>query len=200
MTFRQVDPLFVIDLSDPFDPKVLGELEIPGFSSYLHPVDGTHLLGIGMENSSVKISLFDVSDPMNPLEVGKYVIGDWSGSSALWDYKAVLFDRELEMLVIPVTAYDNESWYWSTASAYVFEVSTEGLTLRGTIDHGNGTYIERSLYIGEQLYTISTWMIKANALSDLSETGSIIYKETPGGYPPIFVEGGGVDDTPSTDR
>jgi len=124
VTFRQIDPFFVIDLSDPTDPTVLGELKIPGFSTYLHPYDETHIIGIGREDNKVKISLFDVSDMNNPVEIAKYEIENndedwrWMQSSALYEHKAFLFDREKNLLVIPVGDYSKQS-------AYVFDISVE---------------------------------------------------------------------------
>lgn len=104
VTFRQVDPFFVIDLSNPASPKVAGELKIPGYSSYLHPFDENYVIGLGKENSTVKLSLFDVSDVNNPTEIAKYVIdGDYTDSSALYEPKAFLFDKAKELLVIPVS-------------------------------------------------------------------------------------------------
>lgn len=176
VTFRQVDPLFVIDLSVPTNPRVLGMLHIPGFSSYLHSVDGTHILGIGTENTSAKVAVFDVSDPENPVEVSRYVIGNLSWSSA-WDYKSILFDREKGLLVIPVSVI-NDPWYYNWSSdAYVFNVSGEtGIVLKGIVGHGDSTWISRSMYIGDYLYTVSESMIKVNSLSDLSEIGQLIYR------------------------
>jgi uncharacterized secreted protein with C-terminal beta-propeller domain len=114
VTFKQIDPLFVIDLKNPKKPKVLGKLKIPGFSNYLHPYDNDTLIGLGRETSEneqgrvttkgVKLSLFDVSDVENPKETDKYVIGDSSASSiALNDHKAFLFSRDKNLLVIPIT-------------------------------------------------------------------------------------------------
>ncbi len=121
VTFRQTDPLFVIDLQNPKNPKVLGKLKIPGFSNYLHPYDENHLIGIGKDTkensfggvvtSGLKISLFDVSDVANPKEKAKYILGGkGSDSIALRDHKAVLFDKEKNLLVLPVTLrdYNNE--------------------------------------------------------------------------------------------
>lgn len=125
VTFRRVDPLFVIDLKDPQNPSVLGELKIPGYSDYLHPYDENHLIGIGREVSAapmpeqlpgraiippptreqgVKIALFDVSNPAEPKEVAKYVVDrDDSNSPALYDHRAVLFSKEKNLLAIPIT-------------------------------------------------------------------------------------------------
>jgi uncharacterized secreted protein with C-terminal beta-propeller domain len=127
VTFVQIDPLFTIDLSDPYNPRILGELKIPGYSEYLHPYDETHIIGIGKEVDpsidadkvhtpgaiyytailGLKIALFDVSDIENPVEQAKIVIGDrGTDSPALYDHKAFLFDRVKELLVIPVSLYE----------------------------------------------------------------------------------------------
>jgi len=189
VTFRQIDPFFVIDLEDPENPTVLGELKIPGYSTYLHPYDETHVIGIGMEDRKVKISLFDVSDMSNPIELSKYEIDNgedywrWGSSYALNEHKAFLFDKEKNLLVIPAGDYDKQS-------AYVFDITVEdGLELKGKITHSgkiesdNGDYdiywydygfsIKRSLYIDDVLYTISDNMVKMNDLGDLSQINSL---------------------------
>lgn len=174
VTFRQIDPLFVIDLSNPFDPKVLGELTMPGFSSYLHPVDDNHVLGIGRENTSLKISLYDVSDPTNPYEDSKFLTdeGVWAYSNAQWDYKAVLFSAEKGILVIPVMIHDYSTINHSSQDGFfVFDVSVDqGISLRGVVSHDNQySYNGRALYIGDYLYTITESMMKVSALSNLGE-------------------------------
>jgi uncharacterized secreted protein with C-terminal beta-propeller domain len=176
VTFRQVDPLFVIDLSTPDKPVVVGMLEIPGFSTYLHPIDETHILGIGQENWTVKLSLFDVSDPANPVEQSKYLLDDSGWTPALYDHHAVLYYAEKGLLVIPGYAYCYEDLYSYRAisSAYVFAVSaSEGISLRGVVTHDavmdlSSGYIERALYIGEYLYTVSRSAVQANLLEDLT--------------------------------
>ncbi len=176
VTFQQVDPLFVIDLSTPDKPAVVGMLEIPGFSTYLHPIDDTHILGIGQENWTVKLSLFDVSDPANPVEQSKYLLDDYGWSSALYDHHAVLYYAEKGLLVIPGYAYCYEALYTyrAVSSAYVFTVSaSEGISLRGVVTHDvvmdwSSGYIERALYIGEYLYTVSRSAVQANLLEDLT--------------------------------
>ena len=125
VTYRNTDPLFVIDLSNPKNPKVLGELKIPGYSTYLHPYDENHLIGIGMDTKEVinrdingnvwgssvritgmKMCLFDVSDVNNPIEIDKTTIGDERTVSAiLTNPKALLFSKEKELLAIPVNNY-----------------------------------------------------------------------------------------------
>ena len=188
VTFRQVDPLYVIDLSNPSNPEILGYLKVTGFSNYLQPIGENLLLGIGREASEqgrsqgLKISLFDISDFENPREVDKYVVkSDWSYSEAEYEHKAVLFDDALDLLVIPVTYSEQlgQKWeYWQ--GAFAFTVTDDDISLKGKIDHdkktgkvendygyGNG-YVQRSLFMDEVLYTVSSQMIKANAVSDLA--------------------------------
>lgn len=125
VTFKKVDPFFTIDLSDSYNPKILGKLKIPGFSDYLHPYDETHIIGIGKETvealseekevrdidfawyQGLKIALFDVSDFEHPQELDKVIIGDrGTNSPALYDHKAFLFDYNKKLLVIPVSVYE----------------------------------------------------------------------------------------------
>ncbi len=158
VTFKQVDPLFVIDLSDPRYPKELGYLKVTGYSDYLHPYDENHLIGIGKETTDagefawyqgVKISLFDVSDVNNPREIDKKIIGHrGTDSPVLWDHKAFLFDKSRNLLVMPVSVAEvDESEYpegvpsWAYGEpvwqgAYVFHISPDvGLNLTGGITH-----------------------------------------------------------------
>jgi uncharacterized secreted protein with C-terminal beta-propeller domain len=215
VTFKYVDPLFVIDLSDAKDPKILGKLKIPGYSDYMHPIDETHLLGIGKDANEledfekvhsqgavyytaikgVKMAIFDVSDVENPKEVSKYVIGDrGTDSEALTNHKAILFDKEKELLVLPITVVENNTPntdYYGTEQTFqgavVMNVSLEnGLSERGRITHvtseeemkrgyyyGSESVIRRSLFMDNVLYTLSSKVLKANNLSDLSEVNKI---------------------------
>jgi uncharacterized secreted protein with C-terminal beta-propeller domain len=221
VTFKKIDPFFTIDLSDPYNPQILGKLKIPGYSDYLHPYDENHIIGIGKETvealdsqiesrnldfawyQGLKIALFDVSDFENPKEVSKIIIGDrGTDSPALYDHKAFLFDREKELLVIPVTLheisdeikqqYDNYtgSIYgeFTFQGAYVYKLSSEnGFEYKGRITHldeddiiQSGYYgywgpstISRSLYIDNVLYTISNNMVKMNDLGTIGELGNV---------------------------
>jgi inhibitor of cysteine peptidase len=117
VTFRQVDPFFVYDLSNPEDIQELGQLKIPGFSRYLHPYDENTLIGIGRDATTdgqqrgLKISLFDVSDFENPKETAKFVTSsNYANSVAEYEHKAFLFDKEKELLVIPAYSYDYTTW------------------------------------------------------------------------------------------
>ena len=211
--------MFVIDLKDPTNPKVLGKLKIPGFSDYLHPYDQNHIIGIGKNTveaseelksgrdldfawyQGVKLALFDVTDPENPKEVSKYVIGDrGTDSYALQDHKAFLFSKDKNLLVIPVLlaeipeaqkkdASGSEYGDYTFQGAYVFELTKEnGFVLKGRITHvtdqesfkksgyyyfGSGDLVKRSLYIGNVLYTVSGKFIKMNSLNDLKELNEV---------------------------
>lgn len=186
VTLRQVDPLFVIDLSVPTAPKVLGEAMLPGFSTYLHPVDQNHLLGIGREGSGVKISLFDVSDPTSPKEMSKYALAGYSYSPAEYDHHSVLYDAEKELLVVPVSSSSCNYSDWDHISGfYMFKVSiTEGISLRGIISHPPANYwdyahyAQRALFIGDYLYTLWGSEISVNLLSDLSQLGTLSFGDS----------------------
>lgn len=123
VTFKTVDPLFVLDLKNPSEPKILGELKIPGYSNYLHPYDENHIIGFGKEAVEIeeqhwsgqgtvknayylgmKVALFDVSDVNNPKEKFKIEIGDRGTDSELfWNHKALLFSKEKNIMAFPVT-------------------------------------------------------------------------------------------------
>ncbi len=161
VTFKQMDPLFVIDLADPKNPKVLGELKIPGYSDYLHPYDDNTLIGLGKDTGEsewggvsvkgLKLSLFDVADVSKPKEIDTYIMGDaGSDSIALHDHKAFLFSRDKNLLSIPVSIreiLDNRSWGKLTFSgAAVFKVDKTGFELKGKIDHSDGGITSDSDY------------------------------------------------------
>lgn len=157
VTFKRIDPLFVINLSDPKHPGILGKLKIPGYSDYLHPYDADHIIGVGKETSEnswggvstrgLKIALFDVSDVNNPVPVDTVVIGEaGTDSEALRDHKAFLFVKEKDLLVIPVSevkrmenpsssypgSYSTTTWQ----GAYAYSVNpASGFTLKGTVAH-----------------------------------------------------------------
>lgn len=167
VTFKQVDPLFVIDLSNPINPSVVGELKIPGYSSYLHPYDENHIIGIGYNttetsygstvNDGIKLSMFDVSNPTNPVEMFNTVIGDkHTNTSATYDHKAVMFSKEKNIIAIPIEQYNRK--YESKAVIYNIDLEN-GFNQLGEIEEesDNITYrrIERIIYVGSNYYTFS---------------------------------------------
>ncbi len=205
VTFKRIDPFFVIDLSDPERPEVLGKLKIPGFSDYLHPYDEDHIIGIGKETGTnewggvsikgVKLALFNVSNVEEPEEIDKYEIGEsGTDSEALHDHKAFLFSREKNLLVIPIrevmNGYSERGMQKVWQGAYVFNVTLTGFKLKGRVTHESEyeeeyyhwhspAAVRRALYIDDTLYTISSRKILMNKLVDLSKVGEITlpYKE-----------------------
>lgn len=161
VTFKQIDPLFAIDLADPKSPKVLGQLKVPGFSNYLHPYDENTLIGFGKdaaENEAgntvaqgLKISLFDVSDVSSPKELDKYLMGDMgSDSVALYDHKAFLFSKDKELLVLPValrkSSGQNQWGEINFSGAMVFSLKDKKISYTGRIDHSSGGQISAPDY------------------------------------------------------
>ncbi|MFQ5941687.1 MAG: beta-propeller domain-containing protein [Nitrososphaerales archaeon] len=202
VTFRQIDPFFVIDLSKD-NPEILGYLKIPGFSNYLHPYDENHIIGIGRDTKEnkwggvstlgVKIALFDVSDVSNPVEVDVFIVGDQqTNSEALYDHKAFLFDKKKNILSIPILSNEYritpmEHEYIAPSSWFGFYVlgvdAKDGFTLKGKVNHSNdhdavpyhgyGGYGSRSFYIGDVLYTVTNQLMKMNDLEDITEINQI---------------------------
>jgi len=212
VTFVQVDPLFTIDLSDPYNPRILGELKIPGYSEYLHPYDETHIIGIGKEVDpsigadlvhtpgaiyytailGLKIALFDVSDIEHPVEQAKIVIGDrGTDSPALYDHKAFLFDREKQLLVIPVSLYEitqdvkdryiesqgtEDLWgEFTFQGAYVYRLSLEdGFEYQGRITHQTSEQMQHSedyyWYWGTSSTDITRTMFIGDVLYTVSDS------------------------------
>lgn len=219
VTFKNTDPLFAIDLTNPSAPAVLGALKIPGYSDYLHPYDETHLIGFGKETAEIplkgdasdpnrtvayyqgmKLSLFDVTDVSKPVEMFKEVIGDrGTESELLHNHKALLFSKENNLLAFPVTVMeipnktagaDSVTAYgqFKFQGAYVYRLDlTNGFQLKAPITHlteqellkagsspyGSDRNVERVLYIGDTLYTLSKGLIKANDMTTMQEKGSL---------------------------
>ena len=205
VTFEQIDPFFVIDLSND-TPKILGELKIPGFSNYLHPFDEDHVIGIGRDTKvdgndrvqqlGVKIALFNVADVSDPKVLDDIVIGDRSThSEAQYNHKAFFFDKSRNMLSIPISGdsdgleditskmFAPEYNRWS--GFYVFDVdSTNGFSIKGTITHSDsdsryyGMGDARTFYIDDVLYTASQGYLKMNSFENLDEINSIKLENT----------------------
>jgi uncharacterized secreted protein with C-terminal beta-propeller domain len=205
VTFQQIDPFFVIDLSSD-TPKILGELKIPGFSNYLHPYDDDHVIGVGRDTKEigndrvqqlgVKVALFDVSDVSNPKVIDDYIIGDSSThSEALNNHKAFFFDKRKNLLSIPISS-DTDSLEGITEKRiapdwnrwngfYILDLDFKnGIDLKGTITHTEndtryyGMGNSRTFYIEEVLYTVSDSMLKMNFMNDLEEINSIKLENT----------------------
>lgn len=200
VTFRNVDPLFVIDLKEPAAPAVLGKLKIPGYSDYLHPYDENHLIGFGKETVEVankgaggpgeetmayyqgmKIAMFDVSDVNNPKELFKETIGDrGTHSDLLHNHKALLFSREKQLMAFPVTVMEvpnnkaaDPTAYGEFAfqGAYVYGIDLQqGFQLRGKITHLTDDDLKKSG---------SGWYDGSRNVERLLYIGDILYSASP---------------------
>lgn len=202
VTFKKVDPLFVIDLKDGKNPKVLGKLKIPGYSEYLHPYDENHIIGFGKnalggdQNFSwfqgIKMALFDVTDVNNPKQEFTELIGDRGTYSELLDnHKALLYMKNPGLMAFPVSVtqkpqYSTDNVYGDIIfqGAYVYDVSrSEGFKLRGKLSHTFGTSIpadinssiNRILYINGFLYTLSPNCIKATDYKSMKDIKSVSF-------------------------
>ncbi len=201
VTYRTMDPLFVFDLSDPKKPVLTGELKVPGFSSYLHPIGDDLLLGIGADTydiyrkdssgkdvvigtrqGGIKFSLFDISDKGKPKEISKYVVGD-SGtwSEALNNHKAIMFDPANENVAIDAyIGYENDQ-KGAGQGAVVMGYDDNKLTLKGILEskssgvYGNDIpYARRIVYIGDELYYIQEGRITSYHYDNLKEIDSLV--------------------------
>ena len=171
VTFRQIDPLYTLDLSDPEKPAVRGELELLGFSSYLHPIGNDLLLGLGQDaneqgqSQGTQLSLFDVSDLSAPKRLHRTVLGKSTTSAAEHDHHAFLYWPPTKLTVVPVSAYSPED---SFNGAFGFRVDRDdGITKVGSAEHEGG-YIVRSLVAQGRLFTVSDRGVLASTLDSLA--------------------------------
>jgi hypothetical protein len=188
---RESDPLLVIDLSDPANLHILGQLQLPGYAGYLHPYDESYMISVGREvnNGGIRLALFNVTNVSAPTVTDTIELGGrGSDSEVLRDPKAFLFDKEQNLLVLPVeldgqsgtVAYAQyqppaEAGIWG--GAYAFTVTpSQGFHMKGAVEHydataGSRSPVKRSLYIEDTLYTLSSDMI---VMSDLRNGLTII--------------------------
>jgi hypothetical protein len=201
VTFRQTDPLFTVDLSDPRHPALAGKLEVPGFSTYLHPLGTDKLLTIGVggdqngANWRTTISTFNVGDFAHPtLAASLPIAGEqgWGWSEAQWEHKAFQYFAPKKLLAVPQSNYDyTGGTYRYLSKLEVIEVNdaTGALQLRGSINHSpyydtnqywSYLQIRRSIFMGDYLYAISDKAITVHRTSDL---GQVIAQPLPGYLP-----------------
>ncbi len=191
VTFRQTDPLYTIDLSDPANPAVVGELKILGYSAYLHPLGDGLLLGVGQDATEegrtlgTQVSVFDVSDPANPTRIDQYTMKD-GNSDVEFDHRAFLYWEPTATAVIPV-----QRWGWDERNGkddyFVGAIGLEldrdrGIQEIGTIVHSDSLdnpwagRISRSLVVGDNVFTMSELGIAASDLTTLTETGWVSFR------------------------
>ena len=176
VTFRETDPLFSVDLSDPENPRIIGELKIPGFSEYLQFYGEDRLLGIGMaadENTGategVKLTMFDISDRTDVKEEATYVIEDAYGTDVAYDYKAVLADPQKNLIGFAAYGIRGEDYY-----LFTYEEETGFVCRLQEEINGNSSGGTRGLYIGDTLYVIRGNVIEAYDLANSKKSGDII--------------------------
>jgi uncharacterized secreted protein with C-terminal beta-propeller domain len=204
VTFEQTDPLFVIDLKNPENPVILGELKMPGFSTYLHPYDENHLIGFGYDTevidgsvvqNGLKLSMFDITDLSAPKELFTTLIGDrGTNAGLLYNHKELLFSKEKNIFAFPVEVLkiDNKTqqkdqWTYGNfefQGAYVYGIDlTEGFNLKGTITNSKtgaegdyNDYVQRIIYIGDNFYTASNGRVKATDMNSFETIGEFVIK------------------------
>ncbi len=173
VTFRETDPLFSVDLSDPENPKIIGELKIPGFSDYLHPYGDGKLLGIGMDvdeegmtTNGVKLSMFDISDPANVKEAHKYVLEGTYSTDVTYNYKAAFVDVKKNL--IGLNAYGDGANY------YFFAYGENGFECLFSRDLLGLSSDVRALYAGERLYLVAGNTIVSYRLKTFEKIDDIV--------------------------
>ncbi len=203
VTFRETDPLFVIDVANPAKPTVLGELKIEGFSNYLHPIDENHLIGFGYDTvaeknpsggepiirtKGMKLSLFDVTDFSNPKEKDKTIIGGSGTHSPLqYDHKALFKQPKQNLYGFPASIYEegekNHEVNYIGSGALIYEITPEkGIVLKGDLIKRKAKgqqyeewekQIQRIIYSGNHLYTLSHSEITSYEIDTYKETGKL---------------------------
>lgn len=180
VTFEKIDPLFIIDVSDPTNPEILGELEMPGFSSYLHLLDADHLIGIGKDAEDagtfswyqgLKLSIFDVENGASPSTVDDLIIGDrGTDSYALTDHHAFTFDYETGMLALPLEFYDGStggSDYgdFQYYGIHLYNLSADsGITEKGVIELTDSTSTPKRTVLFNDGETFVVYILDAEKL------------------------------------
>lgn len=174
VTYKQIDPLFSVDLSDPKNPKILGELKIPGFSEYLHPYGEGRLLGIGMDvdetgtiTNGVKISMFDISDPTDVKETDKYVIEGAMSTDVSYNYKTALVDVEKNL--IGFIAYGN-----GEVDYYVFSYDEDGFSCEFEKNMVGYNSNVRGIYAGDKFYIVTGTTVESFMLESFDKVDDLV--------------------------
>ena len=188
VTFRQTDPLYIIDLSDPANPQKIGELKILGYSAYLHPIGDGLLLGIGQDadeqgrTKGTQLAVFDVSNPANPRRLHTLTFGGGS-SQVEYDHRAFLYWPATGLTMLPVQTWSSDrGWQTWFGGAIGVKAGRDGIEEIGTVTHTAKqcgaekecpyeweAQIYRSLVVGDLVYTVSDRGIQANRLTDLAD-------------------------------
>jgi uncharacterized secreted protein with C-terminal beta-propeller domain len=183
VTFRQSDPLYVLDLRNAAAPKVVGELKIPGYSGYLHPVGEDLLLGVGQSGvdagnsgqTGVQFSLFDISDPASPRRIDTQTYGG-GAAAAEFDPKAFLYWQPRNLIVAPTNVHGDYRGQGAFSGLVLLRANADGLKELGrlAITKTDGT-VNRSLVIGDTVYMLSDRALQANSLDTHREIDKLIF-------------------------
>jgi uncharacterized secreted protein with C-terminal beta-propeller domain len=179
VTFRQVDPLYVLSLADPQKPSVAGELKILGYSAYLHPIGDDLLLGIGQDATEegrlegTQLSVFDVSDPAKPARLHQRALGSGSSSEAEYDHHAFLWWPPAGLAVVPLQIHPQQQGGEQFTGAIGFRAGAKGIDEAGRVSHpgsnGFDPPVRRALVIGDRLFTVSDAGIRATHLATFGD-------------------------------
>lgn len=176
VTYRETDPLFSVDFSDPKNPKIIGELKIPGFSEYLHFYGEDKLLGIGIDvdedgftTNGVKLSMFDISDSTDVQEVQKYVMENVYSADVMYDYRAALIDTDKNIIGFSAYSGEGEKYY-----VFSYDESEGFRCLMAETVNGSGDRTARGVYIDDMLYVVKGNIIEAYSMEDYQKTDDII--------------------------
>ena len=191
VTFRQVDPLFVIDTSNPKAPELKGMLKIPGYSTYLHMVDENHILGFGYDTEEnqwggtvtggLKISMFDVTNVTKPKETFTEIIGKaGTYSEVLYNHKALMFSLGKGIMAFPLNR-TTDGYKSDFNGAYIYNVTDDSINLKNMITHKEsdkayGDEIKRIIYIGDYLYTLSENKMQVHSIDTNNKISELIIK------------------------
>ena len=202
VTFEEIDPFYVIDLSDPENPTILGELEMPGFSTYQHPWKDDTIIGIGYETNDVgwviglKLSLYDISDYENPIEVGVSLVflnddQGWQYGEALHNHKAILVSEPFDFIGFSINRSTWENYYKHHSDYLIFDIDTQRehpIQISASISHYElfeetanddwyyGFNVNRAITINHYLYVLSNGAITRHDISDdFNHVDSILF-------------------------
>ena len=183
VTFRQTDPLYVLDLRNAAAPKVVGELKIPGYSGYLHPVGEDLLLGVGQSGvdagnsgqTGVQFSLFDISDPASPRRIDTQTYGG-GAAAAEFDPKAFLYWQPRNLIIAPTNVHGDYRGKGAFSGLVLLRADADGLKELGRLasTEAYGT-VNRSLVIGDTVYMLSEKALQANSLDTHREIDKLIF-------------------------
>lgn len=185
VTFKQIDPLFVIDLSDPTNPIIKGELEIPGYSSYLHPYDENHIIGIGynvksngsggVTNETVKISMFDVSDLNSPKEIFSKTLGKgYSYSDITYNHKLLMYDKQRNLMGFPISMRGKNGRIENSIILLNIDLENKEFKLHSQyILENYNYYMRKVIYIEDTVYILCDTKILAFDMNTLENIASL---------------------------